>query len=57
VSARRLDGIATSSAIRGELAARIARFTAARGRPPSLGIVLAGGDAASEIYVRNKLRT
>ncbi len=57
MSARRLDGNATGSAIRGELAARIARFTAARGRPPGLGIVLAGGDAASEIYVRNKLRT
>ncbi len=57
MSARRLDGVATAAAIRGELVPRIARFTAARGRAPGLGIVLAGGDPASEIYVRNKLRT
>ena len=57
MSARRLDGVATAAAIRAELVTRIARFTATRGRAPSLGIVLAGGDPASEIYVRNKLRT
>ena len=57
MSARRLDGAATAAAIRAELAPRIARFTTARGRPPALGIVLAGGEPASEIYVRNKLRT
>ena len=57
MSARRLDGALTAVAIRGELAARIARFSTARGRPPGLGIVLAGGDPASEIYERNKLRT
>lgn len=57
MSARRLDGVATAAVIRGELEARIAAFTAARGRPPGLGIVLAGADPASEIYVRNKLRT
>ena len=57
MSARRLDGAVTAAAIRGELASRIARFSTARGRPPGLGIVLAGGDPASEIYVRNKLRT
>ena len=27
------------------------------GRPPGLGIVLAGNDPASEIYVRNKLKS
>lgn len=57
MSARRLDGVATSHAIRAELADRIGRFTAARGRPPGLGIVLAGADAASQIYVSNKLRS
>ena len=57
MSARRLDGAGVAAAIRGELAARIAAFTAAAGRPPGLGIVLAGADPASEIYVRNKLRT
>jgi len=57
MSARSLDGVATATRIRAELADRIARFTAAAGRPPALGIVLAGDDPASQIYVRNKLRT
>jgi methylenetetrahydrofolate dehydrogenase (NADP+)/methenyltetrahydrofolate cyclohydrolase len=57
VSARRLDGVRVAAAIRAELAPRIARFTAASGRPPGLGLVLAGADPASEVYVRNKLRT
>jgi len=57
MSARTLDGITTAKAIREELADRIARFTAARGRPPGLGIVLAGDDPASQVYVSNKLRT
>ncbi|MEP7119094.1 MAG: bifunctional 5,10-methylenetetrahydrofolate dehydrogenase/5,10-methenyltetrahydrofolate cyclohydrolase [Acidobacteriota bacterium] len=57
MTARRLDGTVTAAVIRDELVTRIARFTAARGRGPGLGIVLAGGDPASEIYVHNKLRT
>ncbi len=57
MSARSLDGVATAQAIRAALANRIARFTAACGRPPGLGIVLAGDDPASQIYVNNKLRT
>jgi methylenetetrahydrofolate dehydrogenase (NADP+) / methenyltetrahydrofolate cyclohydrolase len=57
MSGRRLDGVATAAAIRAELTGRIARFTAVRGRPPALGIVLAGDDPASQIYVSNKLRT
>ncbi len=57
MSARRLDGRRVAAAIRAELAPRIAAFAAAHGRPPGLGLVLAGSDPASEIYVRNKLRT
>ncbi|MGE0816406.1 MAG: bifunctional 5,10-methylenetetrahydrofolate dehydrogenase/5,10-methenyltetrahydrofolate cyclohydrolase [Vicinamibacterales bacterium] len=57
MSARSLDGVATAKTIRDELDSRIRRFTAARGRPPALGLVLAGADPASEIYVSNKLRT
>ncbi len=57
MSARRLDGSRVAAAIRAELAPRIAAFAAAHGRPPGLGLVLAGSDPASEIYVRNKLRT
>jgi methylenetetrahydrofolate dehydrogenase (NADP+)/methenyltetrahydrofolate cyclohydrolase len=39
-----------------ELAPRAAAFAAARGRPPALGVVLAGQRPESEIYVRNKLK-
>lgn len=56
MSARRLDGVALGRVIREELRPRIAAFTTAAGRPPGLGIVLAGTDPASELYVRNKLR-
>jgi methylenetetrahydrofolate dehydrogenase (NADP+)/methenyltetrahydrofolate cyclohydrolase len=57
MSARWLDGAGVAAAIRAELAGRIAEFAATAGRPPGLGIILAGDDPASEIYVRNKLRT
>ena len=54
--ARRLDGKAAAEAIRESLRPRVARFSAAAGRPPGLGILLAGDDGGSEIYVRNKVR-
>ena len=54
--ARRLDGKAVAEAIRESLKPRIARFSAEAGRPPGLGILLAGDDGGSEIYVRNKVR-
>ena len=54
--ARRLDGVAAAAAFRAELAPRVAAFTATRGRPPALSIVLAGDDPASHVYVRNKER-
>jgi methylenetetrahydrofolate dehydrogenase (NADP+)/methenyltetrahydrofolate cyclohydrolase len=56
MAARRLDGVATAAAIRAELAPLVAGFSAAAGRPPSLAIVLAGDDPASQVYVRNKER-
>ena len=57
MSGRRLDGMRVAAAIRAELAPRVAAFAASQGRPPGLALVLAGVDPASEIYVRNKLRT
>lgn len=57
MSARRLDGLATADAIRDGLRDRIVQVGRALGRPPALGIVLAGHDPGSEIYVANKLRT
>ena len=54
--ARRLDGKAVGELIRASLGPRIEAFTAAAGRPPGLGILLAGNDGGSEIYVRNKVK-
>jgi methylenetetrahydrofolate dehydrogenase (NADP+)/methenyltetrahydrofolate cyclohydrolase len=56
MSARLLDGNSVAASIRAEVAARAVRFAAKAGRPPGLGIVLAGNNAASEIYIRNKVR-
>jgi methylenetetrahydrofolate dehydrogenase (NADP+)/methenyltetrahydrofolate cyclohydrolase len=55
--ARILDGTAVAARIREELAPRIAEFTARAGRPPGLGIVLAGDNPASDIYVSTKLKS
>jgi methylenetetrahydrofolate dehydrogenase (NADP+)/methenyltetrahydrofolate cyclohydrolase len=57
MAARLLDGNAVGAAIRDELMPRVAAFRLRTGRPPGLGIILAGHDPASEIYVRNKLKS
>ena len=55
--ARVLDGAAIAGHIRSEIAPAVAAFTGQAGRPPGLGIVLVGEDPASEIYVRQKLKS
>jgi methylenetetrahydrofolate dehydrogenase (NADP+)/methenyltetrahydrofolate cyclohydrolase len=57
VTATLLDGKAVGQQIRDELAGRVANVRAKLGRPPTLAIVLVGDDPASEVYVRNKLKT
>lgn len=57
MSARVLDGVAIANQIRGEVAPAVAEFTTKAGRPPGLGIVLVGDNPASEVYVRNKLKS
>jgi len=57
MAARLLDGVAVANQIRGETAPAVAAFTARAGRPPGLGIVLVGDNPASEVYVRNKLKS
>jgi methylenetetrahydrofolate dehydrogenase (NADP+)/methenyltetrahydrofolate cyclohydrolase len=52
-----LDGAAVAQQIRAEVHPAVAAFTHRIGRPPGLGIVLVGDDPASEIYVRNKLKS
>jgi methylenetetrahydrofolate dehydrogenase (NADP+)/methenyltetrahydrofolate cyclohydrolase len=55
--ARILDGNAIARQIREDLHFRIDTFRTRAGRPPGLGIVLVGHNPASEIYVRNKVKT
>jgi methylenetetrahydrofolate dehydrogenase (NADP+)/methenyltetrahydrofolate cyclohydrolase len=57
MAARILDGTATARQIREELAPRVAAFQARNGRAPGLGIVIAGHDPASQIYVRGKIKS
>jgi methylenetetrahydrofolate dehydrogenase (NADP+)/methenyltetrahydrofolate cyclohydrolase len=57
MAARLLDGTAVANQIRAEAAPDVAAFTARAGRPPGLAIVLVGDDPASEVYVRNKLKS
>ena len=55
--ARLLDGVAIGNQIRSEVGPAVAAFRAKAGRPPGLGIVLVGENPASEVYVRNKLKS
>ncbi len=50
-----LDGIRVRDAIMSELQPRVAAMAAA-GRTPGLGVILAGHDPGSQIYVRNKIK-
>src|SRR4249919_3854375 len=53
---RILDGNRVRDEIKNELKPRVAVLAAA-GRPPGLAVVLVGHNPASEIYVRNKIKT
>ncbi len=53
--ARIIDGKRIAADVRAALAPFVADL-AARGAPPALAVVLVGGDPASEVYVRNKVR-
>jgi len=57
VPARVLDGTAVAAQIRADVGPAVAAFTRRAGRPPGLAIVLVGDDPASEVYVRNKLKS
>lgn len=57
MSARLLDGQALAARLQEELMPQVAAFTAKHGRPPGLGILLVGNDPASEVYVRNKVKS
>ena len=56
MTSRLLDGTSAANEIREGLRSRILDFTMKAERPPKLGILLAGNDPGSEIYVRNKIK-
>ncbi|MDJ0335966.1 bifunctional methylenetetrahydrofolate dehydrogenase/methenyltetrahydrofolate cyclohydrolase [Salinibacterium sp. G-O1] len=55
MTAVKLDGVATASAVKGELAERITALKA-RGITPGLGTLLVGSDPGSQSYVAGKHR-
>lgn len=56
MTARILDGQALAARMQEEIKPEVAAFTQKHGRPPGLGIVLAGNDPASEVYVGHKVK-
>jgi methylenetetrahydrofolate dehydrogenase (NADP+)/methenyltetrahydrofolate cyclohydrolase len=56
MTARVLDGQALAARMQEEIKPEVAAFTKRHGRPPGLGIVLAGNDPASEVYVGHKVK-
>ena len=54
MTATLIDGAALARSLRAQVAERAAALTA-RGRPPGLAVILVGNDAASAVYVRNKV--
>jgi methylenetetrahydrofolate dehydrogenase (NADP+) / methenyltetrahydrofolate cyclohydrolase len=56
VTARIIDGAAVARQVKDEAAVRAAALKA-RGIMPGLGVVIVGDNAASQVYVRNKVKT
>ncbi|MFT4761650.1 MAG: methylenetetrahydrofolate dehydrogenase (NADP+)/methenyltetrahydrofolate cyclohydrolase [Paraglaciecola sp.] len=52
-----IDGKKLSQTIKEELAIEVQKIVAAGGKIPHLAAVLVGDDAASQVYVRNKVRS
>jgi methylenetetrahydrofolate dehydrogenase (NADP+)/methenyltetrahydrofolate cyclohydrolase len=56
MTARVLDGKALAARMQEEIRPQVESFVAMHGRPPGLGIVLAGDDPASHVYVGHKVK-
>ncbi|MBA3066955.1 MAG: bifunctional methylenetetrahydrofolate dehydrogenase/methenyltetrahydrofolate cyclohydrolase FolD [Hyphomonas sp.] len=54
--AKVIDGAALASSLRQEYAQRVSALTRRAGIRPGLAVILVGEDAASAVYVRNKVR-
>jgi len=55
-TARRLEGGPIAAEIRAAVAEDVVSFTAGRGRPPALAVVIVGRDAPSTVYLEQILR-
>jgi methylenetetrahydrofolate dehydrogenase (NADP+) / methenyltetrahydrofolate cyclohydrolase len=56
MTAQIIDGVALSAQLRKDVATRAAALTA-KGITPGLAVVLVGDSAASQVYVRNKIKS
>ena len=51
-----IDGSAMAKRLSNEVAYRVEAFRSATSIDPSLAVVMVGDDAASQVYVRNKMK-
>lgn len=56
MSAQLIDGVAISAQVREEVRQAAAHILETAGRRPGLAVILVGDSAASQVYVRNKIR-
>ena len=56
MNAKLINGRRLAEKLRGELRIRVRSIAERRGRAPGLAVILVGDDAASAVYVRNKIR-
>jgi methylenetetrahydrofolate dehydrogenase (NADP+)/methenyltetrahydrofolate cyclohydrolase len=56
MTAKIIDGVAIAREIRGVIRRRVEALVAQHGTTPGLAVILVGENAASEVYVRNKVR-
>lgn len=56
MSANIIDGKLQAAALRGRIKTQCAEFVKRTGITPSLAVILAGEDPASQVYVRNKIK-
>ena len=54
---RLLDGKALSASIKEELRDKVGKLEVKYGRKPSLAVIIVGNNPASQVYVRNKVKT
>ncbi len=53
----KLDGLEVSNELRTQLKVEISKWSQGSGRSPGLSVILVGDDPASEVYVRNKVKS